>query len=309
MGIRLTEYITAIQEEGSMTRAAEKLFISESALNQQLRKLEKELGTPLFKYLNHRWVPTAAGIIYLTGAHSVIRIREQALKEIEDIRSRKTSDSEIRIAFHSTFLHFFETMIRPEYENRFPYVSLIPVVDDSRSSKKAVLNSDADIGLLISVRPDDDELTYIPIREEEFVIACSRKLLPQKYDNAVFLKKISTLDMILSPANTYGERFEKYFAQRAGLPSRGICRAASYPDMQRLLELGFAFGLLPASAAKNKDRLAAFPLSPPADYYMNAAFRKTLTITDPIRFLIILFLKHFDLLYNETDILTGFTQP
>lgn len=39
----------AIEQEQSISRAAEKLFLTQSALNQQLLKLEKELGTPLFE--------------------------------------------------------------------------------------------------------------------------------------------------------------------------------------------------------------------------------------------------------------------
>ena len=48
MELRQMEYILMIQEEKSITRAAERLFLTQSALNQQLQKLEEELGTPLF---------------------------------------------------------------------------------------------------------------------------------------------------------------------------------------------------------------------------------------------------------------------
>lgn len=44
MDTRQMEYIIQISEERSITKAAEKLFITQSALNQQLQKLEKELG-------------------------------------------------------------------------------------------------------------------------------------------------------------------------------------------------------------------------------------------------------------------------
>ena len=48
MDLRQIENIIAIEQEQSISRAAEKLFLPQSALNQQLLKLEKELGTPLF---------------------------------------------------------------------------------------------------------------------------------------------------------------------------------------------------------------------------------------------------------------------
>ncbi len=44
MDVKQIEYIVKIAETGSITRAAEQLFITQSALNQQLLKLEQSLG-------------------------------------------------------------------------------------------------------------------------------------------------------------------------------------------------------------------------------------------------------------------------
>ena len=48
MDLKQIEYIVKIDDEHSITRAAEKLFVTQSALNQQLQKLEKELGHRFF---------------------------------------------------------------------------------------------------------------------------------------------------------------------------------------------------------------------------------------------------------------------
>ena len=50
MDLRQIQYIVAIAEENNITRAAEKLYITQSALNQQLLKLEKELGVQLSSF-------------------------------------------------------------------------------------------------------------------------------------------------------------------------------------------------------------------------------------------------------------------
>ena len=55
MDLKQIEYILKIAEEQNITHAAEKLFITQSALNQQLLKLEKELGTPLFYRSRTDW--------------------------------------------------------------------------------------------------------------------------------------------------------------------------------------------------------------------------------------------------------------
>ena len=59
MDLRQIENIIAIEQEQSISRAAEKLFLTQSALNQQLLKLEKELGLQLFDRNKHFLRPTS----------------------------------------------------------------------------------------------------------------------------------------------------------------------------------------------------------------------------------------------------------
>ena len=77
MDIRQIEYIIAIEQEQSISKAAEKLFLTQSALNQQLLKLEKELGTPLFERRKHTMIPTYAGRIYLNTAHRMVDMKQE----------------------------------------------------------------------------------------------------------------------------------------------------------------------------------------------------------------------------------------
>ena len=61
MELKQLEYIVKIAEEGSITKAAEKLFISQSGLNQQLLKLESDLGQQLFHRGKNDFRLTEAG--------------------------------------------------------------------------------------------------------------------------------------------------------------------------------------------------------------------------------------------------------
>lgn len=54
MDLRQIENIIVIEQEQSISKAAEKLFLTQSALNQQLLRLEKELGVQLFERRKHR---------------------------------------------------------------------------------------------------------------------------------------------------------------------------------------------------------------------------------------------------------------
>lgn len=73
MDLKQLEYIIKIAEENNITRAAEKLYITQSALNQQLLRLERELGTPLFYRSRTNWHPTEAGQVYVENAKKYCR--------------------------------------------------------------------------------------------------------------------------------------------------------------------------------------------------------------------------------------------
>ncbi len=77
MDLKQIEYILKIAEENNITHAAEKLFITQPALNQQLLKLEKELGTPLFHRSRSNWRLTEAGEIYVRNAKQIIQIKKK----------------------------------------------------------------------------------------------------------------------------------------------------------------------------------------------------------------------------------------
>ncbi len=70
-------YFRAIATDGTLTRAAERLNISQSALSIQLRSLEESLGQPLFHRQNKSLVLTEAGRIALEYAESIFRAGEE----------------------------------------------------------------------------------------------------------------------------------------------------------------------------------------------------------------------------------------
>ena len=89
MDTKQIEYILKIAEENNITRAAEKLFITQPALNQQLLKLERELGTQLFYRSRTDWRPTEAGMVYLENAKKMLLIKQDTYRIINDMTAQK----------------------------------------------------------------------------------------------------------------------------------------------------------------------------------------------------------------------------
>jgi LysR family transcriptional activator of nhaA len=76
-------YFWAIAHEQSLTRAAERLHVSQSALSIQLRKLEERLGHPLFERANKRLTLTEAGRIALDYADTIFRTGDELMSTLQ----------------------------------------------------------------------------------------------------------------------------------------------------------------------------------------------------------------------------------
>ena len=82
MSLQSVEYVIAIAEEKSLSRAAERLLISQAALSQHVKKLEKELDARLFERRHGHLALTDAGRVYVNGVRRVLDIYNKAMYQI-----------------------------------------------------------------------------------------------------------------------------------------------------------------------------------------------------------------------------------
>ncbi len=90
MEIRVLRYFLETAREGNMTRAAQRLFVSQPTMSKQLKALEKELGTKLFIRTNYNLRLTEAGMLLRERAEDIISLvdkTEAEFKALEEVNS------------------------------------------------------------------------------------------------------------------------------------------------------------------------------------------------------------------------------
>jgi LysR family transcriptional regulator, transcription activator of glutamate synthase operon len=84
--LRQLRSVEAVARHRHFTRAAEELHVAQSALSHQVRRLEEELGTPLFERTSRRVTPTEAGQAIAARARRVLAEVEGARAEVDELR-------------------------------------------------------------------------------------------------------------------------------------------------------------------------------------------------------------------------------
>ncbi|HJC46651.1 MAG TPA: LysR family transcriptional regulator [Candidatus Lachnoclostridium pullistercoris] len=169
MDLRQLEYIVKIAEENNITRAAEKLFITQSALNQQLLRLEKELGTPLFYRSRTNWRPTEAGMVYLENARKILQIKHQTYSIISDMAA--TKKGRLSVGFTPGRGIDMFTAVYPAFHSQYPNIIIEPKEMSVHQQQQQISQGNLDIGFMTLQESDQTGDVYEIIRREEFVLA------------------------------------------------------------------------------------------------------------------------------------------
>lgn len=174
MDLKQIEYIVKIAETGSITKAAEQLFITQSALNQQLLKLEQQLGIKLFVRHKHDLAPTSAGQVYLEYGQNMLREKREAYNIIHDMAQNSLGD--LRLTFSRERGIDMLVSTYPQFHRRFPGITLRPhemfVVDQLNYLSRG----DIDLGVVtITEKQKRQELEFELIRREPLLLAVPRE--------------------------------------------------------------------------------------------------------------------------------------
>lgn len=168
MNIRQAQYLITVYEEGSISNAAKRLYISQPALSQTIQIVEKEIGARIF---NRNTTPislTYAGEKYLATARKLIALETNLHREIMEIRQE--SSGKLRVAISTLRSMALLPRILPRFMKEYPAVELEVVEVGSTSMDDLVLTGKVDLALLLSREKVIEDLTYVPLGRERLLL-------------------------------------------------------------------------------------------------------------------------------------------
>ena len=165
--LRHLQLVEAITAEGSVTRAAERLNVTQSAISHKLREIEDRLGTPLFLRVNRRLALAPAGERLLASARRVLADIRAAEEDIARLASHQ--DGVIRISTSCyTCYSWLPPLVAP-FHRRYPRVGVEIVPEVTRGAAEALLERRIDLALVHDTRRDA-RIQLTPVFDDEIVV-------------------------------------------------------------------------------------------------------------------------------------------
>ena len=176
MDHREMEYVIVIAQEKNLSKAAERLFISQPALSRFLGKLENELGTPLFERKNRQYIPTMAGELYLDTARKILRLQQQFDAELKSLI--QTSRGVISMGITPGRGHTLLPHVLPAFREYFPDYEIQVYEENVETLEQYLMNGTIEVAfftMLEKARLEQKHYTCELISREELVICTPRK--------------------------------------------------------------------------------------------------------------------------------------
>ncbi|MDQ3571848.1 MAG: LysR family transcriptional regulator [Actinomycetota bacterium] len=127
LDLKRLRVLREVVSQGSFSAAADSLYLSQSAISQQVATLEREVGMPLLERTRDGTTATAAGRALVTHADAAIARLEEAERELQEIAGLE--GGEVRVASFPSASATLLTMAVREFTSRYPKVRL--TADDS----------------------------------------------------------------------------------------------------------------------------------------------------------------------------------
>jgi DNA-binding transcriptional LysR family regulator len=245
-------------QTGSISKAAERLCVSQPSVSLLIKALEKDLGVLLFDRRGPRIDLTAAGQVLLETSLPLVEGMDH-LPEVFAARLGEVGQGALDLAAgESTILYLLPDYVK-RFSERYPNVKLHMHNVTGRDGLKMLRAGEVDfaVGSMIDV-PDD--MSYHPIFTYEPMLITSLDH-PLAHKKKVTLDEVAPCGLILPPRHLSTWQIVDLVFHQHGLSYHVVLEAGGWEVIKKFVELGLGVSIVTSICLTGQEKLAAIPLS------------------------------------------------
>jgi DNA-binding transcriptional LysR family regulator len=248
--LRQLRYFVAIAEEGSFSRAAVRLHVSQPPLSTQIRGLEEELGAPLLVRTNRGVSLTASGQLFYEEVRAILARLESA--RIRMLQANRGDVGMLSVGFVSIADYGILPPALKSFRSQFPLieVQLHELTTDAQIRELRAARLDLGFGLAPVEEPD---LEFAMILREALVLAAPADH-PAAASDTIDLRSLSKDSFIVPPRDIAPGLYDLTISRcrSAGFAPRIVQNARQMQTVIGLVSCGMGLALVPASVRNLK---------------------------------------------------------
>ncbi|MBX3010203.1 MAG: LysR family transcriptional regulator [Caldilineaceae bacterium] len=243
--------LVGIVRAGSFTAAAETLYVTQSALSQQIKALETELGLQLFERQGRRITLTAPGKVVLARAEQILtqlHILQQELTALQ-----QGAQGRLRIGTSDTVCLYLLPPVVRAFREQYPQVEIHLTNRPSREVATLLVEGELDFGIIsLPVSEPQLESEYLCARTEVAICAPTHPLAAQ---TKLTLESLLAYPLLLLEKGTTSRALLDQLLAQAGYTAQ-MTELGSIEVLKRYAEIGLGVAIVPAMAVTEDEREA-----------------------------------------------------
>lgn len=274
MNTKILEYMIAIAEEKSISQAAERFYLSQPVLSRHLKKIEDELGTPIFRRDSRQMTLTEAGIIFINNAQAILHAEKKMEEKLAQMRLNQKES--LTILAEPVYFHFFLKQVLPLFEKICPDFHIILSPASPRQAREALLNRQAAVAVYTAETLQSSDLELLPLFTDELLLVTPRRTAaPKNKTPDLSLLRKATFCLHL-PGSSFRHMEDQWLAS-LGISPKTILETDSFQYALNWVHQEGCCAFIPKERLirDGSDDLQVYPASPPCRFYQVLAHSNT----------------------------------
>jgi LysR family cyn operon transcriptional activator len=257
MEIYQLQYFIKTAEVLHFTKAAELCFVTHSGLSQQIKKLEEELGMPLFKRIGKKVQLTEAGAVFLIHAKKVVENVENGKQAIEDLNEMIGGELRIGVTY------IFGLLILPvvnAFAKKYQNLKIIVEYGTTEVLEQKLLDNELDLVFVISSHEIEMPIQKVPLFTSNMVMVVSKNHALAHLDKIAF-KKIEEIPLILPGKGSNSREYVEELFKKFNMKPKISIELQSIHALLQMVENSDWATIVAEMALKDWDSLKAIQIT------------------------------------------------